>query len=107
VKANQAEFAVRTLCSVLRVSASGYYDWIERTPSQRAQANAQLMQRIDQVHRTSDATYGAPRIHAELVDEGLAVGKSRVARLMQLGTALPQASSPHAQACASRAPGCR
>jgi putative transposase len=84
VKANQAEFAVRTLCSVLRVSASGYYDWIERTPSQRAQANAQLMQRISQVHRTSDATYGAPRIHAELVDEGLAVGKNRIARLMRL-----------------------
>jgi putative transposase len=81
---NQAEFAICTLCSVLRVPASGYYDWRDRVPSARAQAKAQLMQRIDQVHRTSDATHGAPRSRAELVDQGLAVGKNRIARLMRL-----------------------
>jgi putative transposase len=84
VKANQAELPVRTLCRVLRVSASGYYDWRDRAPSERAQANAALMQRISAVYRASDATYGAPRIHAELVDEGQRVGHNRVARLMRL-----------------------
>lgn len=84
MKANQAEFPVRTLCRVLRVSASGYYDWRDRSPSARAQANAELMQRISEIHRASDATYGAPRIHAELVDQSIAVGHNRIARLMRL-----------------------
>jgi putative transposase len=83
VKANQADFPVRTLCRVLRVSASGLYDWRERAPSARARANAELMQRISEIHRASDATYGAPRIHAELVDQGVRAGHNRVARLMQ------------------------
>jgi len=61
VKANQADFPVRILCRVLRVSASGNYDWRERAPSARALADAGLMQRISQIHRASDATYGAPQ----------------------------------------------
>jgi putative transposase len=85
VKANQAELPVRTLCRVLRVSASGYYDWLGRAPSARAQANAELIQRIGEIHRASDATYGAPRIHAELCEQGAAIGHNRVARLMRLG----------------------
>jgi putative transposase len=84
VKANQADLPVRALCRVLRVSASGYYDWLDRAPSVRARSNAALTQRIEQIHRASDATYGAPRIHAELVDEGVAAGKNRIARLMRL-----------------------
>ena len=84
MKANQAELPVRTLCRVLRVSASGYYEWRDRAPSTRAQANTALMQRIEQVHRASDATYGAPRIHAELAELGVAAGHNRIARLMRL-----------------------
>ena len=84
MKANQAELPVRTLCRVLRVSASGYYDWRDRAPSARARANAELMQRISQAHRASDATYGAPRIRAELAELGVTAGKNRIARLMRL-----------------------
>jgi putative transposase len=83
VKANQADVPVRCLCRVLRVSASGYYDWRAREPSARARANAELMQRIEQAHRDSDATYGAPRIHAELAEQGIVAGHNRIARLMR------------------------
>lgn len=83
MKANQADFAVRTLCRVLRVSPSGYYDWLDRAPSARAQANAELVQRISEIHRASDATYGAPRIQAELRDAGVVAGHNRIARLMR------------------------
>ncbi len=84
MKENQADFAVRALCRVLGVSASGFYDWLDRPPGVRARANAELMQRIVHVHRLSDATYGMPRIHAELADEGLRAGRNRIARLMRL-----------------------
>ena len=42
-----------------------------------------LTEKIRAVHKQSKGTYGAPRIHAELRDEGIAVGCKRVARLMQ------------------------
>ena len=67
MKANQADLPVRALCQTLRVAHSGYYDWLERAPSARAQGNAELVQRIAQVHQVSDATYGMPRIHARNV----------------------------------------
>ena len=71
MKANQADLPVRALCKTLRVSHSDFYDWLERAPSARAQANADLVQRIAQVHQISDATYGMPRIHAELSEHGV------------------------------------
>lgn len=39
--------------------------------------------RIAEIHRRSRETYGAPRIHAELREQGLKLGCNRVARLMR------------------------
>jgi putative transposase len=81
-----ANYPVRQLCSVLKVSASGFYDWLKRKPSCRAQANVALAERIRAVHVRSRQTYGYLRVHAELRACGERVGKHRVARLMrQLG----------------------
>lgn len=74
---------VKTMCRVLQVSASGYYAWRERGPSPRQQANARLRERIWEVHRASDGTYGAPRIHQQLCREGVRASKRRIARVMR------------------------
>jgi putative transposase len=83
MNANQADVSVRTMCRVLKVSASGYYAWRDRAPSQRAIDNAVLTERIRAVHAASDATYGMPRVRAELIDQGVVVSRQRVARLMR------------------------
>jgi putative transposase len=83
VKANQAELPVRRLCETLGVSTSGYYDWLNRAPSARVQANAALVQSIRDAHSQSDETYGMPRIRAELADWGIQASRKRIARLMQ------------------------
>jgi putative transposase len=83
VKANQAAYPVATMCRLLGVSASGFYAWLERGPSARAQADAQLLTRIAQIHQRSRETYGKPRVHAELTEQGIRVGGKRVARLMR------------------------
>jgi transposase InsO family protein len=46
-------------------------------------ADAQLSARVALIHRTSQGTYGAPRIHAELAAAGIGCGRKRVARLMR------------------------
>ena len=83
MKANQAAYPVATMCRLLGVSASGFYAWLERGPSARAQADAQLLTRIAQIHQRSRETYGKPRVHAELTEQGIRVGGKRVARLMR------------------------
>jgi putative transposase len=76
-------FPVRTMCRVFAVSSSGYYAWAKREPSARAIRDAQLTARIRVFHVRSRGRYGAPNIHADLRDEGVRVGKKRVARLMK------------------------
>ena len=41
------------------------------------------MEEIGPGHAASHGTYGAPRIHAELAELGIRVGRKRVARLMR------------------------
>ena len=83
MKANQARYPVATTCRLLGVSTSGYYAWLKRGPSQRAREDTWLTERIQSIHTRSRGTYGAPRIHAELCDEGILVGRKRIARLMR------------------------
>ena len=83
MKAHQAEHAVHRLCELLGVSTSGYYAWLQRPVSVRALADRELTDSIREISEASDGTYGAPRIHAELADRGVRVGRKRVARLMR------------------------
>ena len=83
IKANRAQFPARVLCETLGVSHSGYYDWAKRTPSRRAITNCRLIEQIMAIYRTSDCTYGRPRITVELADRGVKVNHKRVGRLMR------------------------
>jgi putative transposase len=82
VSENQATYPTATMCRLLGVSSSGYYAWRKRTASRRAQTDAVLLSQIRAAHCASYGTYGAPRIHAELKENGVRVGRKRVARLM-------------------------
>jgi putative transposase len=84
VKANQAIYPVATMCRLLEISTSGYYAWAKRTLSRRAILDQALMGRIREFHHRSRGTYGSPRVHADLADEGWLVGRKRVARLMRV-----------------------
>jgi putative transposase len=42
-----------------------------------------LTEQIERIQQTSRATYGAPRIHAELAADGVRCGRERVARLLR------------------------
>lgn len=80
---NQAQYPVATMCRVLGVSPSGYYAWVSRPMSRRANEDADLVKVIREAHAASKGTYGVPRIHADLVARNIPVGRKRVARLMR------------------------
>lgn len=86
MKANQADYRIATMCRVLEVSRSGYYAWLDREPSARAQANAVLLEKIQEIHKDSDGTYGAPRMHMELSEGDTPASLNRVARVMKQGS---------------------
>ena len=79
---HQADYPIASMCRLLGVSSSGYYAWMKRRPSRRAETDAALIGEIRAAHAASRGTYGAPRIHAELTAKGMQVGRQRIARLM-------------------------
>ena len=80
---HRAVWPVRVLCSVLEVSASGFYEWLGRQPSQRSVANDKLSGLIRQSFEASDRTYGSRRVWRDVLAWGGRCGINRVARLMQ------------------------
>ena len=70
------------LCAYLDVSRSGYYDWLKRKPSPRAQEDQHLGDLIEtEFHRHRD-TYGSSRMCDRLRQLGRRHGRRRVSRLM-------------------------
>ena len=73
------------MCRVLTVSRSGYADWLKRPPSVRQVENAHILVRARAAHKASNGTYGSPRIHLDLLAEGISCGVNRLARIMEVG----------------------
>lgn len=79
----RAKYPLKLLCEALAVSPSGYHAWRKRQPSRRAQEDARLSAQIIQLHAASRGTYGSPRLLVELQEQGVAIGRRRVMRLMR------------------------
>ena len=83
IDAAKNEFPVQRLCKVLGVSSSGYFAWKERPASLRQRDDMVLLAHVRAAFAVSNRTYGSPRMVHELRDNGLAIGRRRVARLMR------------------------
>jgi len=83
IREHENEFRVVRMCSVLRVSRSGYYHWVKRPESQRAREDRDLLVHIRRVHLQSRRAYGTVKTWRELQAQGITCGKHRVARLRQ------------------------
>ncbi len=90
IHSHRGEYTVRMMCRVLGVSRSGYYDWVDRPESARAKRHRALTEQIRRFHQASRETYGAPRIHQDLVEAGETVGENTVALLMRRAQIVPK-----------------
>ena len=66
IREHRDSFPVAVLCDALEVSASGYYAWLDRPPSPRAQRHDQIQAAVQQVHTESHGIYGSHKIAREL-----------------------------------------
>jgi putative transposase len=83
MKDNSSIFPIEKMCSVFKISRSGYYNWLHSKPSRRFIENKEITKRILSIHAQSKQTYGSPRITALLKKESIEVSRARVARLMR------------------------
>lgn len=72
------------MCHVLRVPRSGYYAWLGRPLSKKAQQDAFLGSKISEIFSEGRELYGARKIKGGLVQLGIVVSLRRVSRLMKL-----------------------
>jgi transposase InsO family protein len=78
-----AGHSVQNACRLLEVSKSAYYERRNGVASAREMSDADLTKTIIAIHKESKGTYGAPRVHKELLHRHVPCGKRRVTRLMR------------------------
>lgn len=83
------------MCKVLSVSRSGYYNWLDKKkkgPTETQERRKKIKEKITEYFHESLGTYGAPRIHKELLANDYKVSEKTVGRYMkQLGLrAIPE-----------------
>ena len=68
VQSLRLKYPLRLVCRLLRVSASGYYSWNKRPPRDRNLDRLVVV--VKAAHQKTRGTYGAERLHKELLAEG-------------------------------------
>ncbi len=83
IDAKKAGFPIRRICCVLGVSQSGFFACQERLACRRQQQDMVHLAHIRTAFALSNGTYGSPRVHRDLVEEGHGIGRHRTARLVR------------------------
>jgi len=91
VEKNRRQYGVPALCEALQISRSGYYAARHRAPSAREKREVDLTARIRTIHQASRESYGAPRVHVELMAQEVPCCRNTVAKLMRKANILPKA----------------
>ncbi|MBB4105362.1 hypothetical protein GGQ66_003949 [Rhizobium borbori] len=83
IDTEKVSIPVHRSCALFGLSVSGYYAWKGRTLSRRQKDDMVLLAHIRSQFSTSHETYASPRMTVELQEDGIQVGRHRVARLMR------------------------
>ena len=86
INAEKTNYTITKMLSLLEVSRSGYYKWVAAQaaePRPAAVRRAVLDAKFAAFHKASDDVYGAPRILADLREDGEIVSRKTVAASMR------------------------
>jgi transposase InsO family protein len=81
--AEKSNHTVSRMARLLEVSRSGFYAWSKRRPSKRAIRAETIEAKIAWFHGESDEVSGAPRILADLREDGEVISRKTVAKAMR------------------------
>lgn len=90
MQSEKANYSIKRMSRLLEVSRSGYYKWTQgqatrlRGEDTRQKFLDELDNQIHDIWEDSDEVYGAPRITAELAEDGVYVNRKTVAKRMRL-----------------------
>ena len=84
INEHRCVYKIRTMCRVLSVARSGYYDWLATPLSDRAIDDQRLLVLIRNSYAASGGVYGARRVCLDLREAGESCGRHRVARIMRV-----------------------
>ncbi len=82
MKQHQTEFNVRLMSQLLRVSRSGYYEWLQKPPLTKPLEKQRLMEKIKMLFIQSRMTYGTRRMKQALAKEGIQISRKRIKKLL-------------------------
>jgi transposase InsO family protein len=81
--AEKSNHTVSRMARLLEVSRSGFYAWSKRLPSKRTIRAEKIEAKIAWFHGESDEVSGAPRILADLREDGEVISRKTVAKTMR------------------------
>ncbi|SHN06097.1 Transposase InsO and inactivated derivatives [Chryseobacterium carnipullorum] len=83
IKNNESIFLIEKMCTVLRLSSSGYYKWKSRPLSKKLLLKEKIKQQITSIYFSSKQRYGSPRITFELNSLGYKISRITVGKYMK------------------------
>jgi transposase InsO family protein len=81
MKQMRFKYGIGVMSHILRVSKSGYYQWLHRKLSKRTLEEGKLEIEIKAAHKRTRQTYGPERLQQELKEQGVSVGICRIRRI--------------------------
>ena len=82
MRKHRDEYALARMAQVLGVSESGYYRWLSRKPSKRAEEDLVLIEEIAEIFYASRRVFGSRKITSIMRSRGRLINHKRVVRLM-------------------------
>ena len=82
IERQKKAFPAGRLCRLLKVSRSGYYDYLDRGDSHRSSEEMALITHAREIHRQNKGVYGSRRLSQALQSIGYPVGRYRARTLM-------------------------
>ena len=82
MRKHRDEYSIARMARVLGVSESGYYRWLSRKPSKRAEEDLVLIEEIAEIFYASRRVFGSRKITSVMRSRGRLINHKRVVRLM-------------------------
>ena len=81
MKRMRLHYSIPLMCLMLNLSSSGYYAWLNRKPSKRAQEEGRLEVEIRAAHKRTRETCGPERLQRDLAAHGVKAGVCRIRKI--------------------------